>query len=93
LVHQTVSTSAAHEGNRHKPDELKAIYRIDEALSAPEPKSIGIVDDMLTAGAHFRAMKDVLQARFPEANIVGFFLTRRVFPDPFAEVSLEDLLK
>lgn len=67
LVVQTQSTDAVHEGDRLTPHQLNAIYQIDESLCGPgDPKYIGVVDDMLTAGAHFRAMKDTLQARFPQ---------------------------
>ena len=90
LVNQTKSMTASHEGERHKPDELKAAYQIDESLTSNMPDKIGIVDDMVTAGAHFRAMKDVLGARFPQAKIVGFFVTRRIHPNPFE--GFEELL-
>lgn len=94
LVVQTQSTDAVHEGERLTPDQLKAIYQIDESLCGPgDPKYIGVVDDMLTAGAHFRAMKDTLQARFPTSKISGIFVTRRAIPNPFEDVSIEDLLK
>jgi hypothetical protein len=46
----------------------------------PAPVRIGVVDDVLTLGAHFRAMKHVLQQRFPGVPVVGFFIARRVHP-------------
>ena len=60
--------------------ELLAIYRVDETVAAPAPRQIGIIDDVLTAGVHFRAMQTVLSQRFPNATIVGMFIARRVFP-------------
>jgi hypothetical protein len=87
LVVQIKSTDAVHEGgDRLRPEQLQANYRIDEDL-CPEgcPKYIGIVDDMLTAGAHFRAMKNVLSARFPESKITGIFVARRIFATPPSE--------
>jgi hypothetical protein len=93
LIVQVESTDAVHDGNRLKPEELQKNYRIDEDLcSEGAPKYIGIVDDMLTAGAHFRAVKNILSKRFPETKIVGFFIARRIFSNPFGEVSLDDLL-
>tara|TARA_R110002110_G_scaffold68080_4_gene184721 strand:- start:26880 stop:27539 length:660 start_codon:yes stop_codon:yes gene_type:complete len=89
LVVQHGSTRASHaceEGERVSVDELKALYRIDEALAGPSPALIGIVDDVVTAGTHFRAMSDVLSARFPDVPITGLFVARRVFPD----ISFED---
>lgn len=82
LVIQAHSTRASHEcadGERVTVNELKAVYRINEALAEPAPAIIGIIDDVLTAGTHFRAMSDVLSARFPEAAISGLFVARRVF--------------
>jgi hypothetical protein len=35
------------------------------------------LDDVLTTGAHFRAAKRVLHARFPQAQIIGLFVARR----------------
>jgi hypothetical protein len=92
LVEQIVSTEAVHEGARLKPEEIQANYRIEESMVGNVPRNIGIVDDMLTAGAHFRAMKTVLSARFPQSKIVGFFIARRIFSNPFEAVSIEDLL-
>ncbi|WP_406871955.1 hypothetical protein WHT83_18125 [Aminobacter sp. P9b] len=84
LVVQTQSTTASHEaadGERVTVEELLAVYQINEALAAPVPHSIAIVDDVLTAGTHYRAMHIVLSARFPNVPIIGLFIARRVFPD------------
>lgn len=92
IITQTVSTDPVHAGSRLRPEELTQIYAIDEDLCSNMPVQIGVVDDMLTAGAHFRAMKDLLQIRFPAANVVGFFITRRAVPNPFTDVTIDDLL-
>jgi len=93
LVVQGESTTAAHEaglaGERVTVGELLKLYHIDEALAQPAPRAIGVLDDVLTAGTHFRAMKTVLTQRFPGISITGLFVARRVFPpaaDDFAEV-------
>lgn len=89
IVYQTASTRASHNSghNRITVQELRAVYKIDNQLADPAPTSIAIVDDMLTAGTHFRAMHAVLSARFPDAPITGLFIARRVFPEPRAEDS------
>jgi predicted amidophosphoribosyltransferase len=86
LVIQSESTVAAHEaeaGQRITVEELLAVYQIDETLAAPEPTKIVILDDVLTAGTHFRAMQTVLSQRFPNTHIIGLFVARRIFPNPF----------
>jgi hypothetical protein len=88
LVVQRVSLAAAHKspGDRPSVEELLALYEIDESLANPPPRWIGVFDDVLTAGTHFVAMKTILTARFPRISISGFFIARRVLPDPFAEL-------
>jgi predicted amidophosphoribosyltransferase len=78
LVAQTKSGAAAHlSESRPKPDDLIANYVLDESLAEPTPSTIFVVDDVLTTGCHFKAVKRVLQQRFPDANIVGLFIARR----------------
>ncbi|MEO9778063.1 MAG: hypothetical protein ABJH07_07020 [Sedimentitalea sp.] len=84
LVVQNQSMIASHErppGTRITIDELVASYSIDESLAEPHPSAIAVVDDMLTAGTHYRSMHTVLSQRFPQAYICGLFIARRVFPD------------
>ena len=73
---------ADHEGGpRHRAEELLEVYRIDEAKAAPAPLSIAVVDDVLTNGTHFRAMKTILKDCFRAVSVVGLFIARRVFPN------------
>lgn len=74
---------AAHEaapGERISVQALIDDYEIVEALAEPPPRQIGIFDDVLTAGTHYRAMHTVLSRRFPGVPITGLFVARRVFP-------------
>jgi predicted amidophosphoribosyltransferase len=91
LVIQRESTPAAHESD-HRPTvrELLQIYGINEACASPAPLRIAIVDDVLTAGTHFRAVHTMLSERFPDTKIVGFFIARRVFPPGEVSVDTED---
>lgn len=93
LVVQVASTPAAHLADRRPtPDELVSNYQLDERLAEPEPETIFIVDDVLTTGSHYKAVKQVLQRRFPKATIYGLFVARRVpksAADAFDVVDLE----
>ena len=78
LIVQTCSTEAVHGmEDRPSPHQIAALYRIDEELASGLKQCVAIVDDVLTTGAHFRAAKSVLSARFPEQEIIGLFLARR----------------
>ena len=89
LVYQAELFEAGHkqgDGGRKSIQELYDNYRIDEALTNPAPQLLAIVDDMLTNGRHFQAMKRILSKRFPGVPIIGIFLSRRAFPgepEPF----------
>jgi len=75
------SQAALRGGERMHADDLIALYAIDEAIAAPAPRRIFIVDDVLTTGSHFVAMKTVLRRRYPEAWIGGLFIARRRIED------------
>jgi predicted amidophosphoribosyltransferase len=78
LIVQGASTDAAHESeHRPSPDEIAAIYQIDEALAQPAPTLIGVFDDVLTKGSHFKAAQRVLRDRFPGVPVCGIFIARR----------------
>ena len=79
LIVQTVSTDAVHVRDvRPAPEQVQALYRIDETLTEPVRDIIAVVDDILTTGAHFRAAKSVLSVCFPGTAIIGLFIARRV---------------
>jgi len=79
LFIQAVSTDPVHLlGERPGPAEIRALYALDPDLVNPAPSRIVICDDVLTTGAHFKATQDILVAAFPDAQIVGCFVARRV---------------
>ncbi len=79
LVLQRESTEAAHSvDSRPRTDELCDNYAIVESLLLPEPRVIGIVDDVLTTGAHFKAVQQILRRVFPATKTYGIFVARRV---------------
>lgn len=82
MITQSDSYEAAHlvgeGGNRIKPGQLEALYRLDGV--APRP-TVLLFDDVLSAGCHFVAAKRKILAQYPQTRIIGFFLARRVLPD------------
>ena len=80
LLRQRYDMDAAHESAvRPRPDDLYNAYCVDESCARPEPKNILLVDDVLTAGAHFAGAKRRLRERFPSARLFGVFYARRIF--------------
>ena len=79
LIIQTRSTDAVHDQTtRPRPEQIEAIYQVDTSLKTTTPSVIGLFDDILTTGAHFRAAQAVLQRAFPSVRVIGVFIARRV---------------
>lgn len=80
LVVQTVSTEANHAttGRRQQPADLEAIYAINRLDDRPLREYVIMLDDMLTTGSHFVAMRNTLHNAFPGQNVAGLFVARRV---------------
>lgn len=77
LVQSRSTRSSSRSGaTRLTLDEIRAVYRIDDALLEPPPRVIGLFDDLLTSGAHFRVAKETLRKRFPGVPVTGIFLAR-----------------
>jgi predicted amidophosphoribosyltransferase len=86
LVLQSQDMQPSHEtGVRARPENLYGVYYVDEAVAAPTPVNVLVVDDVLTAGAHFAGMKRRLLERFPSVAIFGVFYARRAVQDDPAE--------
>lgn len=82
LVVRSLSSEPAHcRTSRQVPTEIEAEHEIDESLTVGKPPIIAIVDDVLTTGAHFKAMKNMLSRRFPHSEIIGLFIARSVRDD------------
>jgi hypothetical protein len=85
LIIQTANTVA--KAKNIPPEERAEHYEIDEDCADPEPDHIVIFDDVVAGGSHFKAMKTVLEERFPNAGISGLFLARSIRPN--AEIEIE----
>lgn len=85
LLCQSESYEASHtqaDGQRKKPPDLEALYTVE----GPPPKGIVIlVDDVLTTGAHFVAVRNVIRAAYPDRRVLGIFMARRVPSNPFED--------
>jgi predicted amidophosphoribosyltransferase len=83
LLYQIESTRKSHESDdRLTVDELTDIYRVDESLATPAPRTIVLFDDVLTTGTHFVAARQVLRKRFGDVRFMGVMVARRK-PEPF----------
>lgn len=86
IIYLDESIEASHDRqDRPTPAELERLYKINDRLCRPRPQKIIVFDDMITAGAHFRACKNMLQKKFPDTEIIGVFFTRRTFLSDYEE--------
>jgi predicted amidophosphoribosyltransferase len=78
LVVQKETVEPSHSAtSRATPNSLAQNYEIDVSLKDPYPNSLWVFDDVLTTGAHFKAMKKVLNEAYPGIPCIGVFLARR----------------
>ena len=57
---------------------VRSLGSTSENLIEPPPTYVIVVDDVVTTGLHFKAMKRILRQVFPNIPIVGYFVARRV---------------
>ncbi len=81
-VEQTKPLRSSH-GSTHalKPHELIDAYEFRNHRRTPRPTTIAIVDDVITTGAHFKAIESILLEQYPGIDVIGLFLARRILPD------------
>jgi len=79
MVVQPTSTDAVHDrDDRPTPAELETRYVIEQRLTHPKPQAFAVVDDMITTGAHYVAIRNILRRVYPDIPIMGIFIARRV---------------
>ncbi len=79
LILQPQSSDAAHDRDqRPRPAELEARYVIDRSLLRPKAQILAVVDDLVTTGAHFVAIRNMLRREFGDVPVIGIFVARRV---------------
>ena len=79
LILQHESTNPVHESeDRPSPTTLLQNYHLDVTIADPPPKAVALFDDLITAGAHFKAAQCVIAAQYPDVPIFGIFVARRV---------------
>lgn len=76
ILTQNEDLESFHDGRRLPPSSLAGYYRINESLIHPTPGVVGIVDDVLTTGCHFKAVQLALASVWPNVDYVGIFLAR-----------------
>jgi len=85
LIEQLQTYASSHKqpsGTRMRPDQLRDNYKLSHPVTQ---RTVILVDDVLTTGAHFVACHDLIKNAQPEARVIGFFLARRVPPSDFDE--------
>lgn len=96
MLVQRVSTPAYHanDGEKRNPATIAASWTVDERALVPNARWIGILDDVLTTGAHYRAAVDRLRAHhLPSTPMLGIFVARRKLVDPFNDEQLKALFR
>ncbi|MCI1680456.1 MAG: hypothetical protein LKK36_09280 [Ewingella americana] len=77
MISQRISMEASHSSAaRPSPAQIAANYQFDHNLTAGIRNTIVIFDDVLTAGSHYKAMKDTIRHHLPNVGLMGLFVAR-----------------
>lgn len=84
LITQDQSYEASHDcyrlrKNRPTSWDLMSRYQVDNIASDDLKDGIIIFDDVITKGSHFKAMKRLLSAKYPDKRIIGVFIAQTYF--------------
>jgi hypothetical protein len=69
------SMTPTHEDEK-SPEELMKLLEVDTTLIKPLKDQIVVIDDVLRHGAHYKAIKNLLQPHFPSSQIIGLYIAR-----------------
>lgn len=78
ILQKENTESYHHSDKRRNPYQIQENYIVDESECNDVNQIMIVFDDMITTGAHYKAVKNLLQKRFPSKRIKGLFVSRRV---------------
>jgi hypothetical protein len=79
VLYTKVQRTAMHAiQTRRNPDALRATLGLRSDLLGEPPAEVILLDDLLTTGCSFKVCKAMLLEVWPNANITGIFIARRV---------------
>jgi predicted amidophosphoribosyltransferase len=79
IIIQNASLQASHENSdRPSPNTLQEHYEITLSETKDLRETLVVFDDVITTGSHFKAMQAILRKQFPNHEIAGVFIARRV---------------
>lgn len=91
VITATVDRLAMHESEERRDLEtLSATLAVQPDLIPADVTRIVLLDDMITTGCSFRVCKDLLALHVPQLTIFGLFVSRRIVPNPFAAIDLDN---
>ena len=80
IIIQNDSYEASHNiSNRPDSNEIMKRYTVLDIKSHQLKNTIFLFDDMLTHGSHFKAAQSLLSKEFPDKEIYGLFIARRIY--------------
>lgn len=72
------TTPASYKGSKQTPEFIKNNY-LWTGFQGKTPEIIYIIDDVVTTGAHFRAVSDFMRENGYKGLIVGIFMAKTVY--------------
>jgi predicted amidophosphoribosyltransferase len=79
ILYTKLAREAMHANqNTRDPEALRATLGIRAEHVNPSPAQVVLLDDVLTTGCSFTVCKSLIAEVWPEAQIYGIFVARRI---------------
>ena len=79
------------DDSRLYPEDRADTYQVHQGLIPAGTEGILLVDDMLTTGSHYKGAEIALKRLYPQMQVQGLFVARRIHENPFEAIDLSDL--
>lgn len=70
--------SAHSEGGTRIPEEIEEHIVVSKFTKIEIPSTVFVIDDLITTGGHFVAIKRALQHTFPGIKVIGLFWAKKI---------------
>ncbi|NVJ64750.1 MAG: hypothetical protein HWD84_11060 [Flavobacteriaceae bacterium] len=93
-ITQIANAEPDHESanSRLYPEDRANTYQIHQDRIPDGTECIILVDDMLTTGSHYKGAEISIKRLYPQMQVQGLFIARRIHENPFELFDISELL-
>lgn len=79
IIDVTEELRSVHsEGGSRNPSDLIEFLKVEDFSLLERPKRVFLIDDIITSGGHFKAIKTAFNQKYPDIEMIGVFWARHL---------------